>query len=164
MDVYEAIKKRHSVRSYTDKKIEENIRQELEDTIKQCNKESGLNIQCYFEEVNAFSGILAHYGSFNNVKNYIVLIGKKDDTIEEMCGYYGEKIVIKAQQLGLNTCWVGLTYKKNKIPYKLQKDEKVYCVISIGYGKTQGILHKSKTMDKVSIVHKEIPEWFEKRN
>ena len=43
------------------------------------------------------------YTSFSGVKNYIALIGKKSPNLEEACGYYGEKIVLRAQQLGLNT-------------------------------------------------------------
>ncbi len=37
------------------------------------------------------------------------MIGKKGPTLEESCGYYGERLVLLAQQLGLNTCWVAMT-------------------------------------------------------
>ena len=44
-DIEKIIKTRHSVREFTDKKIEPKLQQELEKYINQCNKESGLNIQ-----------------------------------------------------------------------------------------------------------------------
>lgn len=53
-------------------------------------------------------------GFFSNVRNYVALIGKKDAALDEKIGYYGEKIALRAQQLGLNTCWVALTFSKGK--------------------------------------------------
>ena len=86
------------------------------------------SIQLCLNEPTAFSGRMAHYGSFRNVRNYIALIGKKTQDLQEKCGYYGEKIVLKAQQLGLNTCWVALTYSKGKTACIIEKDEKLRCV------------------------------------
>jgi hypothetical protein len=48
--------------------------------------------------------MMAHYGKFIGVKNYIALVGPKSSVQEERLGYYGEQIVLKAQKLGLNTC------------------------------------------------------------
>lgn len=161
MNTYELVKERHSVRSYTDKKIEGKVKKELEDVIDECNKEGGLNIKLFLNEKKVFDSFLAHYGKFNNVKNYIILIGKKTKDLEEKCGYYGEKIVLKAQELGLNTCFVGLTYGKGKVDYKLDKDEKIVCSIAIGYGSTKGINHKIKSFDEVS-KSSDVPSWYKK--
>ena len=30
------------------------------------------------------------------------------------CGYFGEKIVLLAQRLGLNSCWVGGTFSRKR--------------------------------------------------
>lgn len=162
MESLELVKQRHSVRSYTDKKIEGNVKDELEKLIEECNKEGNLNIQFMLDEPKAFDTFMAHYGKFNNVKNYIVLIGKKGVSLEEKCGYYGEKIVMKAQEMGLNTCFVALTYGKRKIPYKLKNNEKIICTIAIGYGATQGISHNIKTFEEVSKTKENVPEWYKK--
>ena len=106
MELLEAVQKRHSVRMYQDREIPDSIKKELLDFISQCNQTSGLNIQLILDEPKAFDNFMAHYGKFSGVKNYLALIGKKSVKLEEMCGYYGEKIVLKAQQLGLNSCWV----------------------------------------------------------
>lgn len=164
MTMMEAIKKRHSVRSYLDEKIPEDIRKQLQDEICVCNQEGGLNIQLVLNEPKAFTGIMAHYGKFRGVQNYIALIGEKSEELDEKLGYYGEKIVLLAQRLGLNTCWVALTFRKGvtRNQCQIRKNEKLICVIALGYGKTQGIEHKSKAMEDVCQVEGEMPDWFKK--
>lgn len=44
MDIMQAIQERHSVRSYTDKIIGQEIQEELGNEIGACNQESGLHI------------------------------------------------------------------------------------------------------------------------
>ena len=44
MDIFEAMKKRHSVRRYVDKKIEESVANELLTYIEECNQKSGLHM------------------------------------------------------------------------------------------------------------------------
>lgn len=163
MTILEAIKKRHSVRSYLDKKISKEIVSELQKEIDLCNKEGNLHIQLVTNEPTAFDGMMAHYGKFSGVQNYIALVGKKSANLEEKCGYYGERIVLKAQMLGLNTCWVAMTFSKNKAKknIKINEGEKLTVVISLGYGSTQGIPHKSKTADAVSKATGEKPKWFQ---
>ena len=118
-------------------------------------------MQLVLNEPNAFDGFMAHYGKFSGVKNYIAIIGNKTDNLEEKCGYYGEKVVLYAQTLGLNTCWVAMTYSKVKSAFQIDKGEKLCLVISIGYGKTQGVPHKSKQKESVMKVTNTPPAWFE---
>lgn len=162
MDILEAIKTRHSVRSYTDRRIEGDTLDALEQSIAGCNRESGLHIQLCVNEPTAFTGMMAHYGKFRNIKNYIAMVGKKDSALEEKCGYYGEKIVLKAQQLGLNTCWVALTFRKGKSKHAVAIDpgEKLLLVIAIGYGETSGIARKTRSVEELSKVAGAMPDWF----
>lgn len=161
MTILEAIKERHSVRSYLDKKIPEDIIAKLQEEISACNRESGLSIQMITEEPKAFGGFMAHYGKFSGVQNYIALIGPKASDLDEKAGYYGERIALLAQVLGLNTCWVALTFSKNitKNKCKIGKGEKLACVLTLGYGETQGVPHKSKPMSEVCALSEEMPKW-----
>lgn len=109
MDILEVMKSRHSVRQYTDKKIECEKRKVLNEFVKECNAESGMNIQIIYDEPKCFDSIMAHYGKFSGCTNYIAVVGKKSKDLDEKAGYYGEKLVLKAQELGLNTCWVAIT-------------------------------------------------------
>ena len=162
MDLIQAIKERHSVRSYIDRPIEEDLKKELEDYIEGCNKESGLHIQLITNERKAFDSFMAHYGSFSGISSYIALIGKNDAELEEKCGYYGEKIVLFAQMQGLNTCWVALTYKKISGVFKINDGEKLLMVISLGYGKNNGVQHRSRDISSVSNITSDSPEWFKR--
>ena len=160
MDIYEAIRQRHSVRSYQDKPIPDDVAKALESFIVQCNRESGLHIQLVRDERKAFDSFRAHYGRFSGVSNYIALIGPDNAQLDEKCGYYGEKVVLEAQRLGLNTCWVALTYKKVPDAYVVFEGEKLDLVISLGYGNTQGVQHRSKSESDVSNVNQDSPKWF----
>lgn len=160
MNLIEAMNARHSVRQYKNKPLDTEIISELQTEIDSYNKESGLHIQLVTNEPKAFDGFMAHYGKFSGVTNYIAMIGKKGPDLEEKCGYYGERLVLRAQQLGLNTCWVAMTYTKIKTAFSVKKGEKLCIVISIGYGETQGMAHKSKSFEKVVKAEGQIPNWF----
>ena len=80
--------------------------------------------------------------------------------MEEKCGYYGERLVLRAQQLGLNTCWVAMTYTKIDTAFSVEQGEKLCVVISLGYGETQGVAHKSKSFENVAKVEGQVPDWF----
>lgn len=159
MDLMEAVRARHSVRSYLDKPIEKEKLDELRTLIQECNDAAGLHIQLVTDEPKAFSSFLTHYGLFDNIRNYIVLAGPQTPDLDEKCGWYGEMLVLRAQQLGLNTCWVALTYKKIPGAFSLDKGEKLVCVIALGYGKTQGKQHRSKPVSAV-MEGTDHPDWF----
>lgn len=160
MDLSEAMKERHSVRQYRNQPLSAEVVSAMRNEIDACNHEGGLHIQLVTDEPKAFDGFMAHYGKFSGVRNYIALIGKKDAALDEKCGYYGERLVLKAQQLGLNTCWVALTYSKVKTAFVIDRGEKLCAVISIGYGETQGVSHKSRAVSEVAKTEGQMPGWF----
>ena len=157
MVILEIIKSRHSVRQYRNQTIEESKREELNTCIKEANEESHLSIQVFYDEPKCFDSFMAHYGKFTNVGNYIAIVGNKSD--QEKAGYYGEKIVLKCQEMGLNTCWVAMTHGKSQA--KIKKGQKLLILISLGYGDTQGVAHRSKSIKELSHADEET-EWFTK--
>ena len=161
MTLQEAITARHSVRKYIDKEIPADIVTVLQNKIAEYNKVGNLNIQLVLNETRAFTGMLS-YGSFSGVRNYFVMVGKKGADLDERVGYYGEQLVLLAQTLGLNTCWVGLSYRKVPEAYNVGKDEKLACMIALGYGETQGVSHKIKTIEQVSNASDLTPAWFKR--
>ena len=162
MTIQEAIEARHSVRAYKEQPLTEEIVGVLEEQIAILNDEGQLHIQLILNEPKAFQGTLAKYGKFRGVTNYIVMAGKKSEDLDERVGYYGEHLVLLAQTLGLNTCWVGLSYSKVPGTYELDEGEKIACYIAIGYGETQGVGHKIKTVEQVSNASDITPSWFKK--
>lgn len=158
MEMLERMKQRHSVRQYKDTAIEPQKQSILHRLITEINDETGLHIQIFYDEPKCFHSLMAHYGKFSGVKNYIALVGKKSPRLEEMLGYYGEMLVMKAQELGLNTCWVALTHGRSKAD--IRKGEKQICLISLGYGATQGTPHPNKPLQEVCNHTPNMPEWF----
>ena len=160
MTLEEAIKTRHSVRAYKAQPLTEDIVKVLEKEIEEQNRQGHLHIQLVKNEPKAFQGKLAKYGKFSNVTNYLVMAGQKAEDLDERIGYYGEHLVLLAQTLGLNTCWVGLSYSKIPGTYVLEEGEVIKAYIAIGYGETQGVGHKIKTVEKVSNTSDITASWF----
>ena len=160
MTLQEAIQARHSVRAYKERPLAQEKVKALEEKISVLNRDGGLHMQLILNEPKAFLGPLAKYGKFSGVTNYVVMIGEKAEDLDERIGYYGEQLVLFAQTIGLNTCWVGLSYTKVPETYVLGTGEKIACYIAIGYGETQGVAHKIKRIDQVSNVSENTPGWF----
>lgn len=156
----EAVRARHSVRAYLEKPIPAELRGELDGYAAALNAESGLHIRIVYDDPAGFDSRLAHYGSFRNVANYIVLAGKKEGDFEFRCGCYGEKLVLFAQKLGLNTCWAALTFNKKRVRELVPAGESLCMVIALGYGANQGVQHRSKDFGKVSELSSAAPDWF----
>ena len=160
MDLLEAIKARHSVRKYDERPIEAEKVDALRAAIDRINAESGLNVQLVLEEPKSFAAGLWKYGQFSGVKNYLVMAGPKGTEAEEKIGFYGEELVLLAQTLGLNTCWVGLTYKKIPGTFTLREGDIVHCTISLGYGSNPGVQHRLKPIEDFYEADGVPPEWF----
>lgn len=47
-----------------------------------------------------------------------------------------------------------------KTAFTIEKGETLCIVISLGYGETQGVPHKSKSIAQVTKTDKEMPDWF----
>ncbi|MCR5050047.1 MAG: nitroreductase [Paludibacteraceae bacterium] len=165
MTLEEAIIARHSVRDYQNRPVEAEKLSAIQKLIDTINQETGLNIQMVINNPVAFASGIVTYGKFHGVNNYLAMVGPKGRKSDESIGYYGEQIVLMMQTLGLNSCWVGQTFKNDKSAYQRTDKEELKCVIAFGYGATQGIQHpQKKTITDVAInkTNKPFPEWFER--
>ena len=158
MTISEALEQRHSVRQFEEKSIDAELITKLNARIETINRESGLHVQMFSDEPEAFQANKPRYGQFSGCRNYFAMVGKKG--MDEEIGYYGQQLVLFAQQLGLNTCWVALTYKKGKVDPKISSGEKLYIIIALGYGRTQGAGHKIKEAGAVSNLSSDSPDWY----
>jgi len=161
MTIREAIDARHSVRKYTKRPIDGEIQKALEDEIKACNAESGLSIRLVLNDPNAIKGLWA-YGAFENADNYIVLAGPDTDDLFRLAGYFGERLVLFAETLGLSTCWIAGSYQKKNVKKLLDGGETLAAIISIGYAQKPGTPHKSKSFEQVTRVEGDAPDLFRK--
>ncbi|MGL5540365.1 MAG: nitroreductase family protein, partial [Erysipelotrichaceae bacterium] len=82
MTQLEALLKRHSVRSYLSKPINQASLECLQEEITACNAQGDLHFQLITQDPKGFSGFLASYGKLENVENYIALVGKKSPSLD----------------------------------------------------------------------------------
>lgn len=158
----EAVRSRHSVRSYDEKPLSEHERREMERIVDVCNAEGHLKCALVLDSPEAFAGTMSRVAKFSNVRNYVVVMGSDRDGLDERGGYWGEMIALKAQNLGLRTCWVGLTYSKRKLACDIPDGVRVVSVIALGHGMDDGVAHRSKPMEELALVNGEPAEWFDR--
>ena len=168
MTLLNAIQSRHSVRHYISQPLSQEVVDVLQAKIDECNRAGNLHIQLVLNEKKGFSGMMA-YGSFSGVENYLVMAGVDSTSsstenhlksLDERIGYYGQQIVLLAEQLGLGNCWAGISYRKVKGTYELQGKEKIACMISLGYPDDPGRNMKKKSVEQLSNVSPDTPDWF----
>ena len=160
MTTKEAIKERHMVRQYTDKAIPANVVELLDQRIAENNEKYNLNLVLVTGNSDGI-GSMAKLLLSKTVNNYIVLAGTDIPKLDEKLGYCGADLILYAQTLGLNTWWIGGMFNgKGALKNISSKDVRVNGVIAIGYGRTQGIPHKSKTASEISEYNGDAPQWF----
>jgi len=161
MNNVEAIKARHSVRSYKEAKIEPEKVALIKEKIDELNKQGNLHLQFIEDAGKTYNKLLNKVMGLGSAPSVIACVGKEVDNLDQRVGYFGEQLVLYAQTLGLNTCWAG-TFNKDNIGAEVLDGERLVISIAIGYGKDQGKPHKSKSADQVSEAEGVRPDWFEK--
>ena len=161
MTEIEAIKDRHSVRSYKPDKIEAEKITMLNDKIKELNEAGNLHLQLIEDAGNTYNKLLNRVTGLGSAPSVIACVGHDDDTLDQRIGYYGEKLVLFAQSIGLNTCWAG-TFNKKNIGAEVRDGESLVISIAIGYGNDKGKPHRSKNTEQVIEAKGDRPYWFNK--
>lgn len=159
MNEMECIRARHSVRAYKNQKIDSEKAAALSSLLDEINRDGNLHLQFCEDAGGTFRRILSRVMGLSSAPSVIACAGPDDDTLDERIGYYGEKAVLFAQSLGLNTCWAG-TFKKEGVPAELRNGERLSLVIAIGYGEDNGHPRKSKKTQDVSSFAGDCPDWF----
>ena len=173
---WEAVQKRISCRSYEDRLIDPDILQKLMEFNDQLNEESGLHFQLFSLDKQGSPAVKLAAAMFSGpVYTFAALVGGEDKLSAEKVGYYGQRLVLYATQLGLGTCWVAGTYDKKSITVDVMEGEKLWDVIPMGYA-TERIPFKQKMIRKTirrsdrkpeqflesDITYEEAPEWIKK--
>ena len=161
MSEIDAIKERHSVRNYEAKKIEADKVEKIRAKIEELNKEGNLHLQFMEDAGKTYNKLFNKVAGLGSAPSVIACVGIDDETLEQRVGYYGEKLVLFIQELGLNTCWAG-TFNQKNIGAEVGDDEKLVISIAVGYGKDKGKPHKSKSPEQVIEAKGDRPYWFNK--
>ena len=151
MTLMQAMQERHSVRSYLDTRVPEEIRGALDACRDRLTNGQDLHIRLVWDDPEGFDSRLAHYGRFRNVRNFMVLSAPRGKDMDEAAGYCGEMLVLRAQQLGLRTCWAALTFNRKAVRRLVPDGDDLIIVIAMGYGADNGTEHRSQTEEKTAV-------------
>ena len=133
MDVMQAIETRFSCRAFEAKALSDDVFAELEREVAAVNDESGLHFQLYGPRENGSAIDMSRKMFASNPPAYFAFVAQEGAEVEEKLGYYGERLVLKAVQLGLGTCWVASTYDRASTRVDLAPGEKLHDVVPLGY-------------------------------
>ena len=163
MITVETIRERHSVREYDGKPLSRAELDALGAVVEECARESGLDIQLVGDNPEVFN-VIARFGLIRGCRTHVAFVvddAKAGDVAaDEAIGYWGQKIVLAAQDMGLNTCWCALCSRK-KSRAVVAPGKKIRLIIAVGHGKTQGFSRKTKNVEALSSVEcAKAPAWF----
>lgn len=133
MDIIQAIEQRVSCRAFTDRALDQETFEALCSEAARINEESGLHFQIYGPREDGTAIDMSANMFAGNPPCYAALVGCKDPLEEEKLGYYGERLVLAAEMMGLSTCWVAGTYNQETTRVELEDGEVLHDVIPIGY-------------------------------
>lgn len=160
MTLEEAMRNRHTVRRYTDRKLPGDVVEQLNERLGQNNRERGLAMSLVTENTEAFGPILRLFLA-KGVRNYVILAGKDRPGLEEDLGYCGADVMLLAQTLGLNSWWVGGTFRRKGLEKNAAPGaERILGLLAVGYGAVPGVPHKSKKPEEIASYEGQAPEWF----
>lgn len=161
MNETDAIRQRHSVRQYKPNRIENDKVALIKTKIDELNAEGNLHLQFIEDADKTYNKLFNKVAGLGSAPSVIACVGKDTPGLDQRVGYYGEKLVLYAQTLGLNTCWTG-TFNRKNITADISEGERLVISIAIGYGKEPGRAHKSKSIDQLTESEGQTPEWFNK--
>lgn len=145
-DIEDLITRRMSTRTYSDKMVNEEDREALLEFTRPL--ECDLYRFAIVDYAMSEGKKLNTYGLIRNAKTLLVAIGRRslarDNKAAVDFGYDFEKIILKATDLGIDTCWMGMSYKEDALRELagVGNDERIVMASPIGYSKGDNILDK----------------------
>lgn len=112
--IEETVRKRYSVRNYSDETIESDILEDLKLFIKTLNNPFGKQINFHFLDLKEAQPTekLGTYGVIKGARYFVGTTIKQEPMIFEALGYEFEVLVLYLASKGLGTCWLGGTFNR----------------------------------------------------
>lgn len=133
------LQSRHSVRAFSTKQIEQNLKARLDALAEEINAGvKGLRVAAVYDDNEPFRGFKRSYGIFKNARNYLAcIIDQQMSDATQTAGYYAERFVMKAVASGLGTCFVGGTFDANHVDTAINTGETLLFLVVFGYPQPQ---------------------------
>ena len=173
LNMTQAIDRRISCRAFERRALEPQTQRLLLRYVQEQNAVSGMHIQFLSAPDEKSTVKLARTMFTSSPLQTLVLPGRQTPEQEEQAGYYGQRIVLHAQRLGLATCWVAGTYDHHSVHAQLEEGEQVLSVIPVGYAMEKmplkqqmirvGLRRGDRSEDAFvdsEVLYSQLPEWF----
>lgn len=132
-----AIARRKSERSYTGKWLTKEDEKKLMDYIGEAENLKGINgnkIKIHLvKAMGNASGRIGTYGVIKNAPGFVAAVCSDNRQAMIDLGYVFEKLVLYLETIGVSTCWLGGTFKRNQIQVPLGEGEIIPIISPIGY-------------------------------
>lgn len=138
-----------SVRDFKEKAIESECFNEIESYIKKSKKllpELNIELKIFDNEetYEKLKNVAGYNGHMIKAPSYAVILSDVKQGYIENSGYIGEKLILKARDLDIDSCWV--TFNDSDIikeKLNISSNKEVTAIIALGYGIDKNIKNKS---------------------
>lgn len=134
------IRQRKSIRSYDSRPLTEKDKNLLLSEIEHIlQEETPFPARIHIQLLEAREGTdtekLGTYGVIRGASSFLGVTVENSETAPEAVGYTFEKVVLKATEMGLGTCWMAGTFNKDQFKrLLLVKEDEIFPIISpLGY-------------------------------
>lgn len=144
-----SIRQRVSTRTFDSREINTETVQKLAGFIEEINQKKEFNgrfellLNCSQQQEEKRK--LGTYGVISGADSFLVAVVHENEKNAEIIGFLFEKIVLFATELGLDTCWLGGTFKKSDFAgvVQMDSDEFIPIVSPVGYRKEKPRIFES---------------------
>lgn len=139
MDYKSLIVNGRSVRNFKETAVEAKKISDLEQYIADCKKlVPSIELEVKFfagdDAYKRLYGIAGYQGVMIEAPNYLVLLSENKEQYIENAGYVGERAILKARDLGVDSCWVSFQDQAAiKTTLSIDSDKEVVALIALGY-------------------------------
>lgn len=158
MNYKELIAESKSVRDYKNTPIESKVLNEIKEYTKAGRKlVSDIDVSVeVLENSQVFSkldGFAGYKGHMINAPSYIIIFSETKEHYIENAGCIGEDIILKATELGVDSCWI--TFENSdliKEKLNISTDKEVTAIIALGYNANadKKVVNPTKTGENYS--------------
>lgn len=134
--IEEAVRKRHSVRNYTEQVVEPDTRKAIESFVDSLSNPFEKKVNFHFLDNTEIESQedLGTYGVIKGARQYIGTTIKLEPMALEALGYELETCILYLTYLGLGTCWLGGTFNRKGFAKSMNIGESEVFPIVTPYG------------------------------
>lgn len=147
MNIIEIIKGRKSCRTFNQMLLYPADRKVLEDFIGENTDSIGeekINL-CIIEKKNRSKRMDLNYGMIQGHNTYLLGTTKSSKDSRVHYGYLMEKVVLKATEIGISTCWIGYFDDNYFNEIVIEKGFEIPGIVILGYA-----MHRQTSFDKLA--------------